>query len=150
MSSSDAKSKDTKSTSTKSNGTEPNHPKHKDAVWDKKTSGKGVEYQVGYPPPPDPITGSIAVDWPEGTSGNTTDDVYKATGIRSYSVQDVIGWIYQWEIDFNTENEWDYVFTDQSGDTYSCSCDRTGGHYIDYNSRLPNITQVSWSYTPPY
>jgi hypothetical protein len=115
-------------------------------VWKKQKSHKGAEYQIGYPPPPSPPTGSIAVNWPVDTSGETTPDVLAATGIRSYSLQGG-GHFFTFELDFNTANSWNYTFTDQSGDTYSCDCVLTGSHWIDYNSRLANIVEVSWSYT---
>jgi hypothetical protein len=46
------------------------------------------------------------------------------------------------------EGNWDLRITDEEGDVYSLWCLKPGLHYVDYNSKKPNIVKVKRIFCP--
>jgi hypothetical protein len=90
---------------------------------------------------------SVDVDWKVGTSGNPSQDVQDATGIRWYSLQKIstLFRLYDYELDITTSKAYNYLFRDESQDEYSLNCYVTGNHYVQYNSDQPNIVKIFYS-----
>eukprot|EP00931_Biecheleriopsis_adriatica_P109233 TRINITY_DN83506_c0_g1_i1.p1 TRINITY_DN83506_c0_g1~~TRINITY_DN83506_c0_g1_i1.p1 ORF type:complete len:235 (-),score=30.58 TRINITY_DN83506_c0_g1_i1:291-995(-) len=54
------------------------------------------------------------------------------------------GFFYKQRVYVTVKRSCNLAIRDESGDVYSCSCIRTGEHYVDYNSKRPAIVKVSW------
>ncbi|KAK4191215.1 hypothetical protein QBC35DRAFT_487661 [Podospora australis] len=64
-------------------------------------------------------------------------------GLLAYSLHDNEGgWVYDNILYIQNNRNFNYFFTDGTGDTYELSTNRLGVHYVRYNSRSPGIVSV--------
>ncbi|KIX98560.1 uncharacterized protein Z520_05861 [Fonsecaea multimorphosa CBS 102226] len=87
---------------------------------------------------------TLDVNWPAGQSGSTTPEFQSRTGISKWSIQ-TGGTFFKYRVWFETDQTYDYQFQDQTHQWYECNVWLKGGHYVDYNSNMPNIQKVSGS-----
>ena len=86
-----------------------------------------------------------SVDWPvDDKWHNTSDDFAAETGITSYIVGNSSNPIFDYYIQFITNQDYDYFFTDESPDTYENNVsDTSEDHITRYNSDKPTIKFVT-------
>ena len=75
--------------------------------------------------------------WKELGSG-----FYSDTGISRYNLHKSRSWVYDHVLEVTFDMDYFYKFCDQTRDCYSLSGMRAGDHYIQYNSKSPNIVRV--------
>ncbi|KAF4985856.1 hypothetical protein FGRMN_11072, partial [Fusarium graminum] len=91
-----------------------------------------------------PDFSDVSVNWGTHTSGAPPQDIQDKTGITWYSLNKA-PWYrpYTWRLTINVNDTYNYVFKDQSGDTYSLSTWQLGTHTVDYSSDNPTIISIS-------
>lgn len=123
-------------------------------VTQKATSGKGQEYEIGRPEgseeaenaqPDDaaPANVKVGLIWQPGQGDQQVQsDIKQKTGISSYRI-DTGGFFYTYRLNITTTTSpRGYKFFDAAGDSYVLNSFRNGNHYVDYNSKGPNIDYV--------
>jgi len=74
---------------------------------------------------------------------DTSPDIQEL-GISRYKLvreqDDKKAW--EWVLWFTNTKGWGFVFTDATGDTYTCSTPVNGNHSVGYDSKKPTIVRV--------
>lgn len=120
--------------------------------------------------PPSHIGGKVvewevSVDWAPMTTVNgethyaeTSSDIRSSTHIISWALRSGGPFSglspYTWGLSVQTDRgpwykfgrNYNYAFTDESGDTYTLTTYRDGAHFLDYNSDKPTIKRVKCWY----
>jgi len=116
--------------------------------WETAKSKNGVSFRVGREKKPaagKPF--SIDVNWPVGGGWvKTTDDVRTTAGITQYNLSATPdGANYQYILQFNNTDTYDYEFYDETNDSYEVNTwlDRT--HFVQYDSDKPTIVRITGS-----
>jgi hypothetical protein len=87
---------------------------------------------------------TLPVKWEAGSSGTTEPGFHSRTGISKWGIA-IGGTVYKYRAWFITDQTYDFQFQDESHQWYECNVWLNGSHYVDYNSDMPNIRQVSGS-----
>lgn len=124
-----------------------------DLVRTKQMTSAGIEYQIGQPK--DNVEESKGVPESHGASfnkkvelvpgggwENTERNFALLSGITRWKIE-VGGWIWKYKLVFDTNQTFNYTFTDGTGQGYGNNCYKAGIHEIDYNSDNPTIVQAS-------
>ena len=126
------------------------HPHDDDIELHDATSGNGRPFRIGVSKTAQPSQTSssvathptVVVYWPvENTKRETSADV-KELGIDAYELDGPSGIIYDYRLNLLTSKYRKYVFTDETGDSYSLFVRHSVRQYIDYNSEGPAIVKV--------
>lgn len=133
--------------------------------WVKADSSEGKKFEVGIPagsgPAPNaPDTVAVAglftrlnpfgitVNWTvdngSETWNNTSDEVKKTTGITRYRLLSPNGF-YRYRLEFTNVENYNYTFSDETGDTYGVNTWSNGDHSVRYDSQKPNDEPVLFS-----
>lgn len=122
-----------------------------DLVMEEKTTDSGEKYQIGRPQGSENVGEpdshgppfSIPVNWVPGSDWQYTDDDFRGrTGISRWKIT-VGGFIYHYQLFFDTDQTYNYTFTDKTGQGYGNNVFVAGVHSINYNSNQPTIVLVS-------
>ncbi|GKT42872.1 uncharacterized protein ColSpa_03053 [Colletotrichum spaethianum] len=127
--------------------------------WQELKTSNGAKYQVkandyeisDKPAPTDdelsargPEFSDVRLNWGTHTSGAPPQDVQDKTGITWYNLNKAPWYsVFKWRLTINVKDTYNYVFTDQSGDTYSLGTWQLGTHTVDYDSSEPTIVSIS-------
>jgi hypothetical protein len=88
----------------------------------------------------------MVVDWPvEGKWVNTSKDDYKTSAISRYKLEKGSGLFYEYTLQFDCSQHYDYYFFDETGDSYEVNVYLNGQHSVQYNSEKPKINYVKGS-----
>lgn len=127
--------------------------------WKRKESSKGREYSVGMRKG-EPGSGdaqahsaerrepfSIDVNWPVNDNEDwtqTSDEVKLKAGITRYKLYRNTGFSPFWQycLEFTNNQNFDYRFKDQSGDSYNVDTWRNSDHSVKYWSNGPTIKTI--------
>ena len=123
------------------------------------TSEEGENYTIGYPKTsgytfenlsaelkastPDLAYNFCTINW-VSDGDSVTSRAALNIGIVGGYVNHDHGIIYSYRLHFANDVALSgFAFKDATGDVYKCSTPRSGNHYIDYNSKKPNMIAVS-------
>lgn len=135
-------------------------------VWETRTSKNGKEFRVGYRETDQETENKSA----EENGGAKKSSSHNQRGVNWKPVKNSTKWIVQsneftsetaitrYNLDNRTSSikafryklwitnlrNFDYFFTDESGDTYNINTFRTGDHFVEYNSDKATIKLISW------
>lgn len=88
----------------------------------------------------------MTVDWPvEGFWTYTSADDKKKSAISRYKLQAGGGLFYDYTLQFDCFEHYDYYFFDKTGDSYEVNVYRNGQHNVQYSSEKPKINYVKGS-----
>ncbi|PUU78395.1 hypothetical protein B9Z19DRAFT_1126819 [Tuber borchii] len=127
---------------------------HSSIEWETVTSRNGVSFRIGREKTQGedvaPASGksfSIEVNWPVGSGWvKTTDEVRTTAGITQYNLSTTPGGsIFQYFLQFNNTDTYDYEFYDETGDSYEVNTFTTRTHSVQYNSDKPTIVRITGS-----
>ncbi|KAF2869592.1 hypothetical protein BDV95DRAFT_608436 [Massariosphaeria phaeospora] len=86
----------------------------------------------------------LDVDWRAGSGGPTDSGFRSRTGISQYHVP-IGGVLYKYRVWITTDQSYYYEFQDEGHQSYPLDVVLNGSHYVDYNSKQPNIIKVRGS-----
>ncbi|PUU78396.1 hypothetical protein B9Z19DRAFT_1126820 [Tuber borchii] len=125
--------------------------------WKKATSQNGASFSVGREKT-ESVTEDktevaamslkgfgIVVNWPVGDSSwkDTTDEVKEVAGITRYRLWAPESFPSIYEFGFTNTINYNFSFTDETGDSYGVNTWTTGDHSVKYNSEKPTIVFIS-------
>ncbi|KAI8159609.1 hypothetical protein K4K49_004010 [Colletotrichum sp. SAR 10_70] len=89
----------------------------------------------------------VEVYWTVGSSGAPSQDVQNKTAITWYRLDKAPWYVYyKYRLTINTNDTYNYEFTDQSPDTYSLGVwQKSVTHTVDFDSSSPTIVKISGS-----
>ncbi|KAF7368177.1 hypothetical protein MVEN_00136800 [Mycena venus] len=133
-------------------------------VWTTHMSGNGNEYRIGTLPDADAqaedragkdATGGkfpkedfgIDVKWSNGDMNwkATSSDVQTTAAITQYDLYWKKGDVWPYMLWFTNTENYNYLFFDETGDSYRCNCWRRGNHWVQYRSDKPTIIFITGS-----
>lgn len=85
------------------------------------------------------------VTWPVGNNDwKSTSDIQATIGIsRYYLTRNPGGYLYDFLLVFTNTENYNFYFCDNEIDCYQCNCYRKKDHYVEYNSKRPDIQRVT-------
>ncbi|KZS87518.1 hypothetical protein SISNIDRAFT_460810 [Sistotremastrum niveocremeum HHB9708] len=138
-----------------------------DITWNKTTSQNGAAFEFGTSDKissaktgqeallsPHEIAGiqanvkaaastGVTVKWEVGDGKmKATSQSVKDIGISEYALIKQSNTVYTYRLDFTNTKGWGFNFKDESGDKYTVTTFRNGGHMLQYNSDKPTIVLV--------
>lgn len=89
----------------------------------------------------------IPVNWPVGSDvwSPTTTDIRNVSGISEYKLYKQGPGFYDYRLEIQNTQTYNYHFYDETGDSYQINTYRRGIHYVRYDSDHPTVVFITGS-----